>query len=108
LCILGSILFSTLGLLTVGIVNKIDQINLPIFLLVVPMSVMAGTYYPRSNLPDQIEKVVSFLPLSALVDILRYNLAPHADWWKELLILSSWTIVIVYFAWLTNKSKLFK
>jgi lipooligosaccharide transport system permease protein len=108
LTILGSFLFAALGLLTVGIIEKIDQINIPVFLLVVPMSVMAGTYYPRSNLPDTIEQVVSFLPLSALVDILRYNLVPHAAWLSELFILFIWTLLFVVTAWFSIRQKLFK
>jgi len=108
LVLLSSILFASLGLLVIGLINKIDEINLPVFLLVIPMSVMAGTYYPRTNLPIAIERVVSQLPLSALVDILRFNIAPHTDWWVELMKICLWLFLLITLAWLSIHRKLFK
>ena len=49
--LLSSLLFGAMGLLTSGIVRTVDQINVPIFLLLVPMFVLCGTYFPRENLP---------------------------------------------------------
>ena len=108
LIFISSFMFAALGLLVIGLINKIDEINLPVFLLVIPMSVMAGTYYPRSNLPDAIERIVSFLPLSALVDILRFNIAPHRNWCFELLEIIAWVILLTFLAWSSIHRKLFK
>ncbi len=107
LILLGSLLFAGMGLLTVGLITKIDHINLPIFLFIIPMSVMAGTYYPRSNLPDNIERIVSYLPLSILVDLFRSNLAQNGVWILSVGILLAWLLVVVSAAYKTNYRKLF-
>lgn len=108
LILLSSLIFASIGLLSVGLVRKIDEINLPVFLFVIPMSVMAGTYYPRTNLPDAIERVVSLLPLSVLVDLFRFNLVPFDGWIQKLIFVLAWLCVVVYLAWLSIFRKLFK
>ena len=75
LLILGALLFGGIGLLTAGLVRTVDQINVPIFLLVVPMFALCGTYFPRENLPPVLGAIARFLPLSALIDLLRWPLA---------------------------------
>ncbi|WP_247216218.1 ABC transporter permease [Synechococcus sp. C9] len=75
LLILGALLFGGIGLLTAGLVRTVDQINVPIFLLVVPMFALCGTYFPRDNLPPLLGAIARFLPLSALIDLLRWPLA---------------------------------
>ncbi|MDX1918992.1 MAG: ABC transporter permease [Candidatus Caenarcaniphilales bacterium] len=108
LIILASFVFGAVGMLTVGLISKIDEINLPLFLFVIPMSILAGTYYPRSNLPPEIEWAINCLPLSALVDLMRFNLAPYTDWWKDILLLAVWLLVTVALAYASLYRKLFK
>ncbi len=75
LLILGALLFGGIGLLTAGLVRTVDQINVPIFLVVVPMFALCGTYFPRDNLPPVLSIIARFLPLAALIDLLRWPLA---------------------------------
>jgi len=91
LIILGSLLFGAFGLLVAGTIRKIDQINVPIFLLILPMSVMSGTYFPRDTLPAGLARVIQFLPLAALADLLRWPLGLPAIWPIALLGLVAWT-----------------
>ncbi|MDX2270531.1 MAG: ABC transporter permease [Cyanobacteriota bacterium] len=78
--LLGSLLFAAMGLLTTGLVETIDQVNVPIFTLVVPMFVLCGTYFPRDNLPLWLKGLTACLPLSGLVDCLRWPLGLDATW----------------------------
>jgi lipooligosaccharide transport system permease protein len=88
---LGSLVFAAMGLLTAGIVVTVDQVNVPIFTLVVPMFVLCGTYFPRDNLPVALNWVASFLPLSSLVDLVRWPLGLPNLWLLEL----AWMIFLV-------------
>jgi lipooligosaccharide transport system permease protein len=76
LIVLASFLFAALGIFTAGIIRSIDQINVPTFLFIIPMMVISGTYFPRDGLPQTLKFFVDLLPLSALVDLLRWHLAP--------------------------------
>ncbi|NEP43670.1 MAG: ABC transporter permease, partial [Okeania sp. SIO2H7] len=51
LIILGSLLFAAVGLLSAGLARTIDQLNVPVHLLLIPMFTLCGTYFPRDVLP---------------------------------------------------------
>jgi lipooligosaccharide transport system permease protein len=93
--LLGCLIFSAMGLLAAGWVRQVDQINIPIFLLIVPMFTLCGTYFPRETLPLPLERVAAVLPLSSLVDLLRWNLGLPPFWWLELMWLIGLGITFV-------------
>lgn len=108
LIILGSLLFGVMGLFTAGSVRTIDQINVPIFLFVVPMFTLCGTYFPRTTLPSVLGQVAGILPLSSLVDLLRLPLGLPSYWFLELLWLLLWISVFSVFAWRQIYPQLFR
>jgi lipooligosaccharide transport system permease protein len=71
LLVLGAVTFASAGLLAAALVKNVDQINIPMFLVIVPMFTLSGTFFPRENLPPWMTLPVQFLPLSPLVDLLR-------------------------------------
>ncbi|NEP51622.1 MAG: ABC transporter permease [Moorea sp. SIO3C2] len=97
--ILGSMLFGALGLLTAGTVRTVDQINVPIFLFVIPMFTLCGTYFPRDTLPTGLGYVAAVLPLSSMVDLLRWPLGLPEFWFLELIWLLVCTAVFYLLAW---------
>lgn len=99
LIILGSMLFSALGLFTAGTVRTIDQINVPIFLFVVPMFTICGTYFPRDTLPPVLGYIANILPLASLVDLLRWSLGLPQFWYLQLVWLLLWLSVSALLAW---------
>lgn len=99
LIILGSMLFGALGLFTAGTVRTVDQINVPIFLFVVPMFTLCGTYFPRNTLPPVLGYVANILPLSALVDLLRWSLGLPQFWYLQVVWLLLWLSVFTVLAW---------
>jgi lipooligosaccharide transport system permease protein len=97
LLVLGAITFAAGGLLAAGLVRNVDQINIPMFLIVIPMFTLSGTFFPRSNLPDWMTAPVQYLPLSPLVDLLRQPMEggyPTMLW--KLGILIGWCVFFLY------------
>lgn len=68
---LGGIAFGAIGMLFTGMVANIDQFNLPIFLLVTPMFLFSGTFFPLDTLPAWAQGLALALPLTHLVEIVR-------------------------------------
>jgi lipooligosaccharide transport system permease protein len=93
--LLGSLLFGAMGLFTAGAVRRVDQINVPIFVFIIPMFTLCGTYFPRETLPVALERVANVLPLASLVDLLRWHLGLPPTWWLGLLWLAGLTVVSV-------------
>ncbi|MGF1574664.1 MAG: ABC transporter permease [Cyanophyceae cyanobacterium] len=84
-------MFAAMGLWTAGLVKTVDQINVPIFMLAVPMFVLCGTYFPRENLPGVVGFVATVLPLASVVDLLRWPLGLPPYWPLQLL----WILVLL-------------
>jgi lipooligosaccharide transport system permease protein len=107
LIVLGSLLFGAFGLLVTGVVRKVDQVNVPIFLAIIPMFTLCGTYFPRSTLPPLLGAFAGILPLASLVDLLRWPLG-LPPWWPLLLLwLVGWTVLLARLAALRIYPRLF-
>lgn len=70
-CFLSSLLFSAMGLAAAGIVRTIDELSYPQYLLVFPMFLFCGVFYPIENLPNALQKVAWFFPLTSVNSIVR-------------------------------------
>ncbi len=69
--LLGGMAFASLGLFFTAVVPGIETFNLPIFLLITPMFLFSGTFFPLENLPEWGQNLALFLPLAWLVDAIR-------------------------------------
>jgi lipooligosaccharide transport system permease protein len=68
---LGGIAFGSVGMLFTSVVKTIELFNLPIFLLVTPMFLFSGTFFPLTNLPPWAQYFALTLPLTHLVNLVR-------------------------------------
>jgi lipooligosaccharide transport system permease protein len=71
LAFLGGFAFASLGMLFTGVLPTIEAFNLPVFLLVTPMFLFSGTFFPVAQLPSWAQRVAAFLPLTHLADAAR-------------------------------------
>jgi lipooligosaccharide transport system permease protein len=93
LIVLGSLTFSAVGMMVAGAVKSVDQINVPVFLFIIPMFTLCGTFFPRENFPYWVRTIASMLPLANIVDIMRIPLGLRTNWPVDLGILVAWTAV---------------
>lgn len=91
--LLGSLVFAGVGMLVAGLVKVIDQINVPVFLFMIPMFTFSGTFFPRDNLPAVLGVIAAALPLAQLVDLMRLPLVYDPTWPIDLAGLLIWTLV---------------
>ena len=71
LALAGGLLFAGLGLVTTALSPSIDGFNLPIFLLVFPMFLFSGTFFPLDTLPGWALWVANALPLTHVAALVR-------------------------------------
>lgn len=105
--VLGSLLFGAFGLFVAGVVRKVDQVNVPIFLVIIPMFTLCGTYFPRDTLPQVLQRIAAVLPLASLADLLRWPLGLPSWWPFSLLWLIACTVIMARLAALRIYPKLF-
>jgi lipooligosaccharide transport system permease protein len=68
---LGGLLFAGLGLLVAAKSKTIEEINYPQYLLIFPMFLFCGVFFPLSNLPIYLQWVAWVLPLTSVVSLIR-------------------------------------
>jgi lipooligosaccharide transport system permease protein len=87
--LLGTLSFAAMGMLTAACIRYADQVNAPVFWLVIPMCSLSGVYFPRESLPPILRLIAAPLPLSSVVDLMRSNISLPALWWLNVL----WLVV---------------
>jgi len=74
LCILISLSFSALGLLTASRAKTMEAANGLMNLVMLPMWILSGVFFSASRFPAIIQPFVRALPLTAAIDSLRGNM----------------------------------
>lgn len=95
---LCSMIFSSLGLLVAGICKTIDDIGYPQYLLIFPMFLFCAVFFPLSQLPEAMQIAAWFLPLTAVVSLLR-TLTIGTDLDPQVLVLlPAWWVLLVFWS----------
>jgi lipooligosaccharide transport system permease protein len=72
-CFLTSLGFAGFGIAVAGTVAKIDQFSYVTTLVITPLFLVAGTFFPISGLPEWAQVVAQFNPLHQLVELVRHS-----------------------------------
>jgi lipooligosaccharide transport system permease protein len=70
-------MFAGLAMCFTAITPGIDTLNYPSFLLITPMALFSGTFFPLTLLPEVLQYIaVALLPLTHLVALMRMITLP--------------------------------
>ena len=64
--------FAAFGIATAATVSKIDQFSYVTTLVVTPLFLVAGTFFPIDQLPQGVQIAAEFNPLHQLVELVRH------------------------------------
>lgn len=67
----GGLLFSAVGLTTTALSPSIETFNVPVFLLIFPMFLFSGTFFPIDILPEWARSLAMALPLTHVSLLVR-------------------------------------
>ena len=67
----AGVLFSALGLVVTSVTRNISSFNLPMFLMIMPMFMFSGTFFPVSILPKWALVIAWCLPLTHVSYLVR-------------------------------------
>jgi lipooligosaccharide transport system permease protein len=71
-CFITAFGFASFGVVTAASVGKIDQFNYVTTLLVTPLFLVAGTFFPIDELPEGLQAAANLNPLYHLVELVRH------------------------------------
>ncbi len=69
-CFAGGLMFASIAIIFTAVVPNIDSFNYPFYLLVTPMFLLSGTFFPLSQL-GPVEPVALLLPLTHVTNLIR-------------------------------------
>jgi lipooligosaccharide transport system permease protein len=103
---LSGLMFASIAMCFTAIAPNIDFFNYPAFLLVTPMFLLSGTFFPLSQLPSLVQTAAQiFLPLTHVVNLTRGLVLGRAE--VFLLLSLVWIVVVtlVFFVLSINLMK---
>jgi ABC-2 type transport system permease protein len=78
--VLGGIMFLGLGFTISGIAKTVEAVPAIANLIVFPMLFLSGVFFPTTSMPDWLQGVVNYLPLTHFANALREVMANGAGW----------------------------
>ncbi len=91
----GNVVFLTLGFAIAGRAKTVDGANNLAGLSTIPLMFLSGMFFPVEVMPDFLQSVVQYLPITPVIDALRavaLEGAGFGDVAGELVILAGWII----------------
>jgi len=70
-CFITALGFAAFGIAVAGTVAKIDQFNYVTTLVITPLFLVAGTFFPIDQLPEGLQVLAQVNPLYQLVELVR-------------------------------------
>jgi lipooligosaccharide transport system permease protein len=93
LAFLGGLMFAGIAMCFTAITPSIDTLNYPSFLLITPMALFSGTFFPLTLLPILFQYIaLALLPLTHLVAIMRMITLPAMT--SVLILHLVWIIIV--------------
>jgi ABC-2 type transport system permease protein len=95
--ILGTILLFGIGLAIGGWAKNENQAAPLSQMVVLPMMFLSGVFFPTFLMPDLLQKITQFIPLTPIVDSVRYVVTEGKTVFElgpELAVILGWTLII--------------
>ncbi len=105
-----SCLFSCIGMLMTSVAKSYDSFIYSTSGLIVPMSLLSGTYFPLEQLPSTLKYIAYLFPLTHGVSAVRTILYQGLDLWAlgHIVILAVMCLVIMNIAMLRIREKILR
>ncbi len=71
-CFVTALGFAAFGIATAASVDKIDQFSYVTTLVITPLFLVAGTFFPIDQLPEGLQALANVNPLHQLVELVRH------------------------------------
>lgn len=105
---LGGLFFSAVGLITTAITPKIENFNVPMFIVIFPMFLFSATFFPIDVLPQWAMVVAMALPLTHVSSLVRgacLGMAPPFWIWSVVYLVLA-TLIVTGIAIVTMRRRL--
>ena len=95
LCLVGSMMFSAIGILVGSRARTIEGVSGLMNLVIMPMWIVSGVFFSAQRFPDFAQPIIKVLPLTLLLDSLRavqLQGVGITSVWFELAVMTFWLV----------------
>lgn len=95
LCLVGSLMFSAIGILVGSRARTIEGVSGLMNLVIMPMWIVSGVFFSAQRFPDLVQPIIKVLPLTLLLDSLRavqLQGVGITSVWFELAVMTFWLV----------------
>jgi len=95
LCLVGSMMFSAIGILVGSRARTIEGVSGLMNLVIMPMWIVSGVFFSAQRFPDLVQPIIKVLPLTLLLDSLRavqLQGVGITSVWFELAVMTFWLV----------------
>lgn len=99
--ILGGIMFLGMGFTISGLAKTVDAVPAIANLIVFPMLFLGGTFFPIDNMPNWLQHIVKYLPLTYLSHSMRVVMIEAANFRAiayDLAWMVVWAVILIFLA----------
>jgi lipooligosaccharide transport system permease protein len=94
----GTLIFAGMGLWVAAVSKSIEQINYPQYLVIFPMFLFCGVFFPLERLPFAFVVLAWFFPLTPVISLLRTLVLGLPLEGQSLPLMLFWATGFIYFA----------
>lgn len=100
--------FGSMALVVTALSKSYDSFMYYFTLLVTPMFLFSGVFFPLDNLPQSVQWISSILPLTHGVELVRPLMIgePQSDVWQHILVLCAYIACCFYISLVLFRSRL--
>ncbi len=101
LCVVASLSFNALGLLTACRARTIEAASGLMNLVMMPMWIVSGIFFSADRFPGAVQPFIRALPLTALIDALRANMLQGVGFTQlhwEFAVMAAWFVIPFFLA----------
>jgi ABC-2 type transport system permease protein len=101
IALLGGIMFLGLGFTISGFANTVESVPAIANLVVLPMLFLGGTFFPISAMPNWLQHIAKYLPLTYFSDALRQVMTQGtglSGLRHDLFWMLGWAVVLIFLA----------
>lgn len=98
IAILGGIMFLGMGFTISGLAKTVEAVPAIANLIVFPMLFLSGVFFPTTAMPNWLQSVVHYLPLTHFANALRDVMANGAGWSTvapNIYWMAGWAVVLI-------------
>ena len=108
--LVGNTIFLNIGFIISSLTRDYEQAAPYTMVVGTVLMFLGDAFFPLQNVPRPLQQIAEYLPMKPLVSAFRYSIlgVRSADFWREILVLVAWFVILTLAAKYVFEKKAYK